>query len=232
MIPLRDNIPSLTRRAVNYTLIGLNVLVFLGELGLGPHLGGFIQVFGFIPGRFLSQLWHGSFLAMFLPMFTSMFLHGGWFHLIGNMWTLYIFGDIVEDTLGPGLFLALYFICGVAACLAQFLTGPTSTMPMVGASGAIAGIMGAYFALFPWARVLTLIPLFPFFPIIEGPAYIFLGFWFLLPFFSGTLSILGPGMKGGVAFFAHVGGFAAGYLLLRGLFPHLTGALARRHYRI
>ncbi|MEW6386429.1 MAG: rhomboid family intramembrane serine protease [Thermodesulfobacteriota bacterium] len=220
------------RPVVNYTLIALNVLVFLGELSLGSHLDGFIRTFGFIPGRFLHQLWQGSFLVMFLPMFTSMFLHGGWFHLIGNMWTLYIFGDNVEDTLGPRLFLVLYFICGVAACLAQFLTGPTSTMPMVGASGAIAGVMGAYFALFPWARVLTLLPLFPFFPIIEVPAYIFLGFWFLLQFFSGTLSILGPGMKGGIAFFAHMGGFAMGYLLLRVFFPHMTGAFARRHFRI
>ena len=208
--------------------------MFVVELIQGQKLKEFIYLYGLIPARYAEPQIAAHFTTsqQVFPFFTSLFLHGGFLHLLGNMWFLYIFGDNVEDTLGHGLFLALYFICGVAACLAQFMTGPTSLMPMVGASGAIAGVMGAYFALFPWARVLTLIPLFPFFPIIEVPAYIFLGFWFLLQFFSGTLSILGPGMKGGVAFFAHVGGFAAGYLLLRGLFPHLTGALARRHYRI
>lgn len=228
MIPLRDSHPSLRPPGLTYTLIILNVLVFFLELSLGPQLRKFILAYGFVPRRFLVSVGEGEWLAALIPVFTSMFLHGGWLHLIGNVWTLYIFGDNVEDTLGHGLFLAFYFFCGVAACLAQFLTGPNSTIPMVGASGAIAGIMGAYFALFPWARVLTLLPLFPFFPIIEIPAYIFLGFWFLLQFFSGTLSILGPGIKGGVAFFAHVGGFAVGYLVMRVLFPHLTGAPSRR----
>jgi membrane associated rhomboid family serine protease len=134
------------------------------------------------------------------------------------MWTLYIFGDNVEDVLGHGLFLLFYLLCGLAACLLQFLMAPSSPIPMVGASGAIAGVMGAYFALFPWAKVLTLVPFF-FLVIIEVPAYVFLGFWFLLQFFSGTFSALGTGVKGGVAFWAHVGGFVAGYFLIKVLLP-------------
>jgi len=220
MIPLRDNIPSLKRPIINYSIITLNVLAFLLELSLGPGLEGFIHTFGFVPGRFLTYLWHGAFAAMWLPMFTSMFLHGGWLHLLSNMWTLHIFGDNVEDTLGHGSFVMFYLACGVVACLTQFLFAPTSPIPMVGASGAIAGVMGAYFSLFPWARVLCLVPFFVFF-MVELPAYIFLGLWFLLQFYQGSFSILGPGFKGGVAFWAHVGGFLAGMLLLRVFKPGL-----------
>ncbi len=215
MIPLRDNIPSSRTPAVNYTIIILNVLIFFLEVSLGRHhLEELIMTFGFIPGRFLSQLRELDLTTSFLPIFTSMFLHGGWLHLIGNMWTLYIFGDNVEDTFGRGPFLVFYFMCGLVAAFAQLVSSPHSSMPMVGASGAIAGVMGAYFFLFPRARVLTLVPIV-FFVIIEVPAYIFLGLWFLLQFFSGTISIAGPEVKGGVAFWAHVGGFAAGFVLVR-----------------
>ncbi len=226
MIPLRDNIPSRLRPTVNYSIIGLNVLVFFLEMAMGAGLNLVINTFGFVPGRFLTYLWHGAFAAMLLPIFTSMFLHGGWLHLISNMWTLYIFGDNVEDTLGHGKFLLFYLTSGAVACLTQFLFAPTSLIPMVGASGAIAGVMGAYFFLFPWARVLCLVPFFVFF-VMEVPAYLFLGFWFLLQFYQGSFSILGPGFKGGVAFWAHVGGFIAGIMLLNVFKPGLRRPFRR-----
>jgi membrane associated rhomboid family serine protease len=218
MFPLRDNIPSLTAPALNYIFILINVLVFFLELSMGRELQEFVQVFGFVPRNFLLQLGHGNPAGAIIPVFTSMFLHGGWLHLIGNMWILFIFGDNVEDTLGHGKYLVLYLASGAAACFAQMLSGPGSMIPMVGASGAIAGVMGAYFCLFPKARILTLIPLL-FFVIVEIPAYIFLGFWFLLQFFSGTFSILGARADVGVAFWAHVGGFIFGYLFLFILAP-------------
>jgi len=218
MFPLRDNIPSLTAPTLNYLLILMNVLVFLLELSMGRELNEFMRVFGFVPRYFFLHLGHGHPIGAILPVFTSMFLHGGWLHLIGNMWTLYIFGDNVEDTLGHGKYLVLYLASGAAAVFAHLLSTPGSMMPMVGASGAIAGVMGAYFCLFPHARILTLIPLF-FFVIIEMPAYFFLGIWFLLQFFSGTFSILGARADVGVAFWAHVGGFVFGYLFLHILAP-------------
>jgi membrane associated rhomboid family serine protease len=218
MFPLRDNIPSLTAPTLNYIFILINVMVFLLELSMGPELNEFIRIFGFVPRYFFLHLGHDNLTGAILPVFTSMFLHGGWLHLIGNMWTLYIFGDNVEDTLGHVEYLILYLASGAAACFAHLLSTPGSLMPMVGASGAIAGVMGAYFCLFPNARILTLIPLL-FFVIIEVPAYIFLGFWFLLQFFSGTFSILGARADVGVAFWAHVGGFIFGYLFVHILAP-------------
>ncbi len=221
MIPLRDNIPSRGVPTLNYVIIVLNVLIFLFEMSLGNELNDFVRVFGFVPRTFLYHLGHGDTADAVIPIFSSLFLHGGWLHLIGNMWTLYIFGDNVEDTLGHGKYLTLYLVCGAAACFAQLLSNPHSPMPMVGASGAIAGVMGAYFCLYPSARILTLIPIL-FFVIIEIPAYVFLGIWFLLQFFFGTFSILGAlGAKAeaGVAFWAHVGGFLTGYLLLHILAP-------------
>lgn len=218
MIPLRDNIPSAHVPILSYAIIAINVLVFFLELSMGRELEEFIQVFGFVPQNFFLHLGHGNAGGAVIPMFTSMFLHGGWFHLIGNMWTLFIFGDNVEDTLGHAKYLILYLLSGAVACLAQLFSSPSSLIPMVGASGAIAGVMGAYFSLFPAARVLTLIPVL-FFVIIEVPAYVFLGVWFLLQFFSGTFSILGARADVGVAFWAHVGGFVAGFLFLRLLAP-------------
>jgi len=218
MIPLRDNIPSRGVPTLNYAIIVLNVLMFLVELSMGRELDNFFQVFGFVPRIFFLYLGEGNVSGAAIPIFASLFLHGGWFHLIGNMWTLYIFGDNVEDTLGHGKYLVLFLMSGAAACFAQLLSNPGSSMPMVGASGAIAGVMGAYFSLFPGARILTLIPVL-FFVIIEVPAYVFLGIWFLLQFFFGTFSILGAGAEGGVAFWAHVGGFIFGYLFLYILAP-------------
>jgi hypothetical protein len=214
MIPLRDNIPSLRRPYVTYAIIGVNCLIFLLELSSGPRLPEVAQLWGFVPGRFLALLGHGSLVLAVIPMFTSMFMHAGWLHLIGNMWTLFIFGDNVEDTLGRGPYLLFYLLCGLVSLFTFLLFAPGSTIPLVGASGAIAGVMGAYFSLFPGARVLTLVPIFIVFTVIELPAYIFLGFWFVLQFFQGAFTIVGRTAEGGVAWWAHVGGFLAGVGLI------------------
>jgi membrane associated rhomboid family serine protease len=235
MFPLRDNIPSSRPPYVNYLLICANVLVFFWELSLGPYLQEVATVLGFAPGRFLSLLASGSapWPVLFIPLFTSFFLHGGWLHLLGNLWFLYIFGDNVEDLLGHGRYLVFYLACGVAANFIYLMFSPFNLMPLIGASGAIAGVMGAYFYLFPGARVLTLflivvIPVF-----VELPAYFFLGLWFLLQFFYGTFSLgatpSGTG-AGGVAWWAHVGGFLVGILLLYPLTPQgARHLLERRH---
>src|SRR5258705_12168895 len=198
MIPLRDIIPSRTTPIVTISLIVANVLVFLYELTLGRAVNDFTLYFGLVPAAF-------SWVAVF----TSMFVHGGLFHVGGNMLYLWIFGDNVEDRMGHGRFLVFYLLCGTAAALAQTITAPDSVVPMVGASGAIAGVMGAYFVLYPKSRIVTLIPLFFFFQIIEVPAIYFLGFWFLMQFLSGVVSI-GNAATGGVAGWAHVAGFFAG----------------------
>jgi membrane associated rhomboid family serine protease len=198
MIPLRDIVPSRTTPIVTISLIVANVLVFLYELTLGRAVNDFTLYFGLVPAAF-------SWVAVF----TSMFLHGGLFHVAGNMLYLWIFGDNVEDRMGHGRFLVFYLLCGTAAALAQTITAPDSVVPMVGASGAIAGVMGAYFVLYPKSRIVTLVPLFFFFQIIEVPAIFFLGIWFVMQFLSGVGS-LGNAATGGVAFWAHVAGFLAG----------------------
>ena len=198
MIPLRDIIPSRTTPIVTIVLIVANVLVFLYELSLGSAVDDFTLYFGLVPAAF-------SWVAVF----TSMFLHGGLFHVAGNMLYLWIFGDNVEDRMGHGRFLVFYLLCGIAAALAQTITSPDSLVPMVGASGAIAGVMGAYFVLYPKSRIVTLVPLFFFFQIIEVPAIFFLGIWFVMQFLSGVGSIVSAA-QGGVAFWAHVAGFVAG----------------------
>ena len=194
MIPLRDNIPSLSRPIMSYSIIGLNILVFFLELATGKHLQEFLTTFGFIPARFFAILeaHPENALALYLPFLTTMFLHGGWLHLIANMWTLFIFGDNVEDKLGHVRFLLFYLASGVAGSLLHAYLTPGSWVPVVGASGAIAGVMGAYFLLFRQSMVLVFIPFFFVAPIVEVPAYIFLGVWFLLQFFSGAFSVLGP----------------------------------------
>jgi membrane associated rhomboid family serine protease len=202
MIPLRDIIPSRTTPYVTISLISLNVLVFLYELSLGRGVDAFTLYWGLVPAAF-----------SWVTVFTSMFLHGGLLHVAGNMLYLWIFGDNVEDRMGHGRFLVFYLLCGVAAALAQTITAPDSVVPMVGASGAIAGVMGAYFVLYPKSRIVTLIPLFFFFQVIEVPAILFLGIWFVMQFLSGVGSIVttaGGGPAGGVAFWAHVAGFVAG----------------------
>jgi membrane associated rhomboid family serine protease len=201
-----------------YSIIAINCLVFLLELVTGNHLQQFLTTFGFIPARFfaMSEAHPERILALYLPLLTTMFLHGGWLHLVANMWTLFIFGDNVEDRLGHFGFLLFYLASGVAGSVLHAVLAPNSWIPVVGASGAIAGVMGAYFLLFRRSMVLVFIPFFFVAPIVEVPAYIFLGVWFLLQFFSGAFSVLGPraAQGGGVAFWAHVGGFVAGVCLI------------------
>lgn len=206
MFPIRDNIPSRTPPLVTYGLIALNSAIFLYELSLGRHLGAFVHEFAMVPAAIAAGYpgaWRG--------LFTSMFLHGGWMHVIGNMWFLWIFGDNVEDRLGHGRYLAFYLLWGVAANLLHLATSWGSPVPTLGASGAIAGVMGAYVVFFPGARVLTLIFIFYFIEFVDIPAVIYLGIWFVMQLFSGTVGLL-AGMQhaGGVAWWAHVGGFAAG----------------------
>lgn len=215
MIPFRDNIPSRTFPVVNTVLIVINCLVFFQELAMGHRLEHFLYIFGVIPLRLVQSLtsFDSTFVIALPTFFTAMFLHGGWLHLIGNMWYLWIFGDNVEDFLGHFHYLLFYFACGFGGNLVHVVFNPTSAVPTVGASGAIAGVLGAYILLYPGARVLTLIPLFIIWPILEIPAVIFLGFWFVQQFFSGFFSFASASPQaGGVAWFAHIGGFMAGMI--------------------
>ena len=201
MIPLRDVIPSRTIPYITITIIGLNALAWLFEVSL-PHedLNQFLATFGVVPAYFAWP-----------TLITSMFLHGSWSHVIGNMWYLWIFGDNVEDRVGHGRFIVFYLLCGAAAALGQVAVDPESMLPTIGASGAIAGVMGAYFVLYPHSRVLTLIP-WIFIQIVELPAIFLLGFWFLMQLFSaGTVAVTAASHgSGGVAFAAHVVGFVVG----------------------
>jgi membrane associated rhomboid family serine protease len=221
MIPLRDDQPRFTTPYINYFLVALNVAIFFFELSIGAQshraLNSFIYEFGIVPSQFAPAGLHVGLAATFLPILTSMFLHGSWLHIIGNMWVLWIFGDNIEDHLGHFAYLAFYLLCGVAAGITHILLNAGSEVPTVGASGAIAGVMGAYFLLFPRARVLTLVPLIIFFTFWWLPAWIVLGYWFLLQFFSGattSIAYSNPN-SGGVAFWAHVGGFVAGIVLIK-----------------
>lgn len=213
MIPLKDTIPSRTFPFVNYLLIGINFLCFFYQLSLGPYMQHFISIWGVVPLRVTTL--HGDFVQIFSPFITSMFLHGGWLHVLGNMLYLYIFGDNVEDRLGHIRYLLFYLLCGISASIAQVLAAPYARVPMVGASGAIAGVMGAYFCMFPYSRIVTLVFVFFFIEFIEIPAFFFLLFWFILQFLNGTLSFsTSNAAAGGVAWWAHIGGFVAGILLL------------------
>jgi membrane associated rhomboid family serine protease len=205
MIPLRDTQPSRTVPIVTILIIVANVLVFLYEISLDEFSRNhFIASYGVIPDRLNPS-----------TLLTSMFLHGGWLHLIGNMWFLWIFGDNVEDILGRGKFLLFYLATGVAAALTHVYLNPNSHVPTVGASGAIAGVMGAYMVKFPHSRVLTLVPIVIFFTTIELPALFVLGYWVLIQVFSGAASIGYSNLsQGGVAWWAHVGGFATGVILI------------------
>ena len=216
MIPLRDTIPSHSFPIVTVSLIALNTLIFLHLWHLGPRIGErFVLHYGFVPvvHAHLASSEPWNLPAVYGPMFSSMFLHGSWLHLIGNMWMLWIFGDNVEDRLGRGRFLLYYLACGLAAVYLHYLTERTSGVPVIGASGAIAGVMGGYFVLFPHARVLTVIPIFIFLHIVTIPAVVFLALWFMLQLLSGIASS-GAQLSSGVAWWAHVGGFIAGAVLM------------------
>ena len=220
MIPLYDDLPTRRFPWVTVTLIVANVLVFVYELLLNGGAGGGLDLFFFRAGFLPYELTHFTDLppANLVPppftVFTSMFVHAGWMHIIGNMLFLWIFGNNVEDAMGRFRFLTFYLICGLAAAAAQTAIRPDSTVPNIGASGAIAGVLGAYILLYPGARILTLVPVLIFFmPIIMLPAWIVIAAWFVVQLFQGLLS-LGAAASGGVAFFAHVGGFVAGLLLV------------------
>jgi hypothetical protein len=235
MIPIRDDTPTYSTPYINYLLIGLNALVFVFQQAVLPPEAQrqFVNTFALVPVRFEAALGlvhgyvpHGSVL----PILTSMFLHAGWLHLIGNMWFLWIFGDNIEDYLGHFSYLTFYLVSGVAASLCHILLNANSTVPSVGASGAIAGVMGAYFLLFPSARVLMLVPLIFFFTFVWLPAWVVLGYWFVLEFLSGAASsINGAGRGGGIAFWAHVGGFLAGVIMIK-LMPQRLHQRSRYQY--
>lgn len=214
MIPLRDTIPSSRVPVVNYLLIAVNLLLFLYEVSLGEDLLPFLERHAVVPVRFFEGGILPPSRELLTPV-TAMFLHGGWMHVLGNLLYLYIFGDNVEDTFGHAKYLLFYLACGVTSFAVQIAFHPVSSVPNVGASGAIAGVLGAYFLLFPRARVVTLLPLFVFFTVVEIPAVVFLGLWFLMQFVSGAASIGRSAASGGVAWWAHIGGFAAGILFLK-----------------
>jgi len=207
MIPLYDTVHSRRVPVVNWLLIGLNVLVFLYEISLSrAGLTNLTRIWGLVPATLVAQP-----QTAWLTIFTSMFLHGGWFHILSNMWVLFIFGDNVEDRMGGGRYLLFYLLSGTAAALLQSFLLPTSRVPMIGASGAIAGVLGAYLLLYPRARIASLVPILFIFTIIDVPAPIFLLFWFVSQLFSGWLT-LGGAAGSGVAWWAHVGGFVFGML--------------------
>jgi len=223
MIPLRDNVPSSRRPLVTWTLIGLCTLLFLFEQLLPERiLAEFLHIYGVVPARYTDPAYA---VAMGYPaggyesLVTYMFLHGGWLHFLLNMWVLWIFSDNVEEAFGPWRFIVFYLACGLFAVLSHILFNWNSTMPVIGASGAIAGVMGAYFRLFPRARVVTLIPIFIFPWIIELPAVVFLGIWFAVQLISGVTGAVTQGQAQSVAFWAHAGGFAAGLVLVRWFLP-------------
>ncbi len=247
MIPLKDDAPRVTTPYITYTLIAANTLVFLLEWWIG-RAGGqrsldlFIRQFGMVPARISVVLFNHGYVpwqlvyqlgtryvppaAAFVPVFTSMFLHGSWLHLIFNMLALWIFGDNVEDYVGHFRYLILYFLSGLAAAALHTFFNYGSPVPSVGASGAIAGVMGAYFVLYPRAKVLTLVPFFFVF-FVWLPAWVVLGFWFVAQFLSGAATSIANHVGGstGIAFWAHVGGFLGGMFLVK-LFP----VRPRRYY--
>lgn len=203
----------------NSLLITVNAAVFVYQLSLGsgPVLTGFFYQFGLVPRALFSfGYWQEAGILLGLaPLFTSMFLHGGWMHFLGNMLYLWVFGDNVEDWLGSLRFLLFYLVCGLLAALLQIAVHPGSPIPMIGASGAISGVLAAYLVLFPRARVLTFVPILFFFYLVRLPAMIFLGLWFLLQFFNGAVSLTAGDLSmGGTAWWAHIGGFVAGLVLI------------------
>lgn len=213
MIPLRDDNPAQRVPVVTRVLILANIAAWVLELAQGEALPEFLRDWGVVPGRLMASFSGGTSMPVeFATVFTSMFLHGGWMHLIGNMWYLWIFGDNVEDRMGPARYTLFYVGGGAVAALVHSALLPGSAIPTVGASGAIAAVLGAYAQAFPRARVLTLIPIFFFFQVIAVPALVLLGVWFLIQFVAGTLSF--GGGSGGVAWWAHIAGFVYGFIAM------------------
>ncbi len=236
MIPLRDNIPTRIFPFANYTMIAICALVFFAQLSTPPDQPSLVEKYGMIPARVshpdepvtidvaierqmtpqgpkevvISRPAAPSPVPAVLTVLTCIFLHGGWMHFLGNMWFLHIFGDNVEDRFGHFGYVIFYLACGAAASIAHYASGPNSPVPTIGASGAIAGVMGAYFVSYPKAHVVTLLPLFVFWQILVLPAPLFLGIWFAIQFFQGTMSAVTTAEAIGVAWWAHIGGFAVG----------------------
>jgi len=231
MIPLRDTVRSRNFPVVNTLIIGLNIVAFLWQLSQGNRLEEAFYLYGVLPLRYSDPdvSVHFTTFQQLLPFLTSMFLHGGLFHILGNMWFLYIFGDNVEDHLGHIRYFMFYILCGVTAGLIHLLTNWDSKIPTVGASGAIAGVMGGYLLLYLCARILTLIPIIFFFQVFEIPAFIFLGYWFLIQIVSGSLA---PSDVGGVAWWAHIGGFVSGVIFVKvlGMIPRMGLNEGLRHH--
>jgi membrane associated rhomboid family serine protease len=215
MIPIRDTIPSKNIPVINNVLIGINIVVFLIQLmhGSGIEFQRFIYTYGLVPARYtMPGVDDLSGLGQAFALFSFMFLHGGFFHLLGNMWSLYIFGDNVEDRLGPMRYLLFYVLCGLVSGFTHLVLNAGSMAPTIGASGAVAGVMGAYFLLHPRSKILTLIPIIIIPLFVEIPAFFFLGFWFLLQLLNASAD---PGSGGGIAWWAHIGGFVCGMLMLK-----------------
>jgi len=220
MIPLKNMMARRSVPAVTILLIIVNVLVFCYQISLSHAANdALIRTFGMVPLKMKLALAGGHYTLpeAFLPLITCMFLHGGFLHILGNMWFLWIFGGAVEDRLGPVSYLLFYFTCGIGSGLAQALFSWGSSLPSIGASGAISGVLGAYVVFFPSSRILTLVPLFVFFFTAQIPAIIFIGLWFAIQFLSGVSALNAPhgASMGGVAWWAHVGGFVLGALLAK-----------------
>ncbi len=217
MFPIKDDIPSYSRPVVNYLLITINVIVFFYELSR-PNLTLFLYRHSFIPALFFVR---HDYIDSFVRAFNSLFIHGGFMHIIGNMWFLWIFGDNVEDKMGHVNYLIFYLIGGIVSMFAQGVVTPTSTVPLIGASGAISAVMGAYLMFFPQARILTLVPIFFFITFLRIPAWFFIVFWFFMQYLNGIFWMASASI-GGVAWFAHIGGFIYGVILGRILYNRLN----------
>ncbi|MFL6514021.1 MAG: rhomboid family intramembrane serine protease [Chthoniobacterales bacterium] len=219
MFPIRDSIPSRSPPIATRLIVLVNVVAFVFELTLPPEsLQQVIYLFGVVPARFTHPDWAASVgfpMGTHWPLLTHQFLHGGWLHIISNMWALWIFGDNVEDRMGSIRFLIFYLVCGTVAGLAHVYINAESVVPSVGASGAIAGVLGAYLLFFPTARLLILFPIFIFPFFFEVPAVLYLVIWFLTQLFSGTAGLAGSGSVANIAWWAHIGGFICGMVLCR-----------------
>ncbi len=228
MIPLRDSARSRTFPFINIFIIVLNLLIYIKEVMLEPYqLNQLFYTYGLIPAEVLNALYTGAPLTPLLVNFiTATFIHGGWFHVLGNMLFLWVFGDNVEDRLGHLKYLLFYLLAGIAGGVAHIITNPLSTVPVVGASGAVAGVLGAYVIAFPRSRILALVPLFIVFFFTEIPAVVFIAIWFVLQLFNGVASLGGSATP--VAWWAHVGGFIVGALLIKMMSPRRLYGYYRR----
>lgn len=227
MIPLRDSARSRAFPFINIAIIVLNLLIYINEVMLEPYqLNQFFYTYGLIPADAINAFYTGAALTPLLVNFiTAIFVHGGWFHVLGNMLFLWVFGDNVEDRLGHGKYLLFYLAAGVAGGVAHIMINPASTVPVIGASGAVAGVLGAYIIAFPRSRILALVPIIIIFTLVEIPAVVFIALWFVLQLFNGVASLGGSATP--VAWWAHIGGFLIGVLLIKMLAPRRV----RSYYR-